>query len=330
MKIFITGATGSIGAHLVKMLSERGHTCHVLVRSLAKAELLDFPNVVAFQGDITDPRSIDKAMQGCQQAYHLAALAKVWAKDSGIFYRINVDGTVNVLEAAVKHQLDRVVVCSTGGVFGPSIHAVVKEDKARDIDIFNEYEGSKAMAESRVKDFVIEHDLDVVIVSPTRVYGPFLFGEPSSTTLMVDKFVNEGWRIYPGTGHELGNYVYIEDVALGHILAMEKGRKGHTYILGGDNYDYFQFYKLLGEAAGIQRKMFTIPMGLQVFFAKIQLFMAEYLGKEPMITPKWIAKAKYHWEVSPAKAVKELGLPITPIAEGLKKTVAYVRARKKV
>jgi nucleoside-diphosphate-sugar epimerase len=326
MKVFVTGSTGSIGAHLVKILSEKGHTIHILVRSLEKAQNLPFKNIVPFRGDILDKKSIDAALEGCQQVYHLAAFAKVWAKDTGTFYKINVEGTVNVLRSAVEHKVEKVVVTSTGGVFGPSLKGIVTEEKIRDIDFFNEYEGSKTFAESRVKDFVNIHGLDVVIVSPTRVYGPFIFGEPSSTTLMIDQFVNHGWRFYPGTGKEIGNYAYIEDVALGHILAMEKGQKGQTYILGGVNCDYITFYKKLADVSGIKRRMLRIPLWFQMAIARFQLFLAERFGKEPMITPKWIAKGKYNWEVSSERAIRELGLPVTPLEEGLRKTVEYVKS----
>lgn len=328
MKIFVSGSTGSIGAHLVKMLSERGHTVHCLVRSLDKAKNLDFPNIIPFPGDITDKNSIDKAMKGCRQAYHVAAIAKVWAKDSGIFYKINVEGTINVLQSALDHSIEKVVVTSTAGIYGPSLNGIITEEKVRDIDIFNEYEGSKAMAELRIKDFVIKHDLNVVIVSPTRVYGPFIFGEPSSTTILVDKYVNHSWRIIPGTGKELGNYVYIEDVALGHILAMEKGLKGETYLLGGDNYDLETIYSKLAKITGIKRKMFKAPLWIQIVMAKVQLLMAEWFGKEPIFTPKWVAKGRYNWELSADKAKRELGLPVTPIDEGLLKTVEYVKSLK--
>ncbi len=325
MKIFVTGATGSIGQHLVKMLAERGHTIHALVRSVEKAKAQSLNNLTYFQGDLSDKASIDKAMSGCQQVYHLAACAKVWAKHSGEFYAINVTGTVNILEAAVKHKIEKVVVTSTAGVLGPSLSNTITEDTVRELDFFNEYEGSKSMAESRVKDFVNNCNLNVVIVSPSRVYGPFLSGPASSITLMIDKYVNGKWRVYPGTGKEIGNYVYIEDVALGHILAMEKGRKGHTYLLGGENHDYISFYSKLGEASGIDRKMIRIPVWVQLTFARIQLLLAERFGKEPSITPKWISKGNYNWELSSHKAIQELGLPVTPLSEGLRKTVAYVK-----
>jgi len=247
MKIFISGGTGSIGAHLVKELSAQGHTVHALVRSLEKGKNIEFQNVLLFKGDILNYLEIERAMKGCQQVYHLAAYAKVWAKNTGDFYKFNVEGTVNVLKSAHVNSVDKVVVTSTAGVLGPSLSGIINEEKIRDIDFFNEYEGSKSMAESKIKDFIINYGLNVVIVSPSRVYGPFLFGEPSSVTLMVDKFVNGSWRIYPGTGKELGNYVYIEDVVVGHMLAMQHGKSGNTYILGGENHDYISFYSTLSD-----------------------------------------------------------------------------------
>ena len=327
MKVFVTGGTGSIGAHLVKMLSEQGHTIHVLVRSLKKAENLKFGNVVPFEGNLLDQSSIERAMEGCTQAYHLAAFAKVWAKDTGEFFRQNVGATENVLKAAVKLKVDKVVVTSTAGVLGPSLNGTITESKVRDKDFFNEYEGSKSMAESRVKDYVIKHDLNVVIVAPTRVYGPFIFGEPSSITLMVDKYVNGAWKVYPGNGKQIGNYVYIEDVAVGHLLAMEKGKKGETYLLGGDNHDYIEFYKLLADVSGVHKKMYKAPIWGQMLFAKYQLFMANYFGKDPVITPKWIARGRYDWVLSAEKAHNELGMPVTPLKEGLEKTVEWLKNR---
>ncbi len=327
MKVFISGGTGSIGAHLVKMLSEKGYTIHVLARNMDKVKLLDFPGVVGFKGDILDAESVDKAMEGCDQAYHLAAMAKVWARNTGDFYDMNVQGTKNVLDAAMKHGVKRIVCTSTAGVLGPSISGEVTEDKVRNKDFFNEYEGSKAAAESKIKDYVIQHGLDVVIVSPTRVYGPFLFGESSSITLMIDKYINKSWRLYPGTGREVGNYVYIEDVALGHILAMEKGKKGHTYILGGNNYSFVEFFGMIRELSGVNVKLWVIPHWAQVLFGKIQVFKGKYLGGEPLITPKWLAKGKYNWVVDVSKAKNELGLPITDVKTGIQNTIDAIRAR---
>lgn len=322
MSIFITGGTGYIGAHLLKKLTDSGEKIHVLVRSEKKATDIKHPNVIIFEGDIMNKDSIKDAMQGCSKVYHLAAFAKVWAKDPKIYFDINVTATVNVLEVAQELGVSKVIVTSTAGVYGASVSGCITETYVRDFDFFNEYESSKAISESRIKDFVIA-GLDVSIVSPTRVYGPYLFGQPHSVTQLIHKYVKGNWRIIPGNGTKIGNYVFIDDVIDGHILAMEKGKKGHTYILGGENHDYNSFFKTLAIESGIHRKMIKLPIGFQMLFSRIQLMKIPF-GGTPLITPKWIAKGKYDWKVDANKAINELGLKITSLKEGVKKTIDWV------
>ncbi len=322
MSIFITGGTGYIGAHLLKRLADSGEKIHVLVRSEKKATNIKHPNVAIFEGDIMNKDSIRYAMQGCNKVYHLAAFAKVWAKDPKIYFDINVTATVNILEVAQELEVSKVIVTSTAGVYGASVSDDITETYVRDFDFFNEYESSKAISESRIKDFVIA-GLDVSIVSPTRVYGPYLFGQPQSVTQLIHKYVKGNWRIIPGDGTKIGNYVFVDDVIDGHILAMEKGQKGHTYILGGENHDYNSFFKILAIESGIHRKMIKLPIGFQMLFSRIQLMKIPF-GGTPLITPKWIAKGKYDWKVDANKAINELGLKVTSLQEGVKKTIDWV------
>ena len=326
MSIFITGGTGYIGAHLLRKLTDSDETIHVLVRSKKKASDIEHPNIAIFEGDIMNKESIKKAMKGCSKVYHLAAFAKVWAKDPKIYFDINVTATVNVLEVAQELGVSKVIVTSTAGVYGASVSDDITETYVRDFDFFNEYESSKAISESRIKDFAIA-GLDVSIVSPTRVYGPYLFGEPQSVTQLIQKYVKGKWRIIPGDGTKVGNYVFIDDVVDGHILAMENGKKGHTYILGGENHDYNSFFKILAIESGIHRKMIKLPIGFQMMFARIQLLKIPF-GGTPLITPKWIAKGKYDWKVDSSKAVNKLGLKITSLKEGIKKTIDWVEGAK--
>ena len=322
MSIFITGGTGYIGAHLLKRLADSGEKIHVLVRSEKKATNIKHPNVAIFEGDIMNKDSIRDAMQGCNKVYHLAAFAKVWAKDPKIYFDINVTATVNILEVAQELEVSKVIVTSTAGVYGASVSDDITETYVRDFDFFNEYESSKAISESRIKDFVIA-GLDVSIVSPTRVYGPYLFGQPQSVTQLIHKYVKGTWRIIPGDGTKIGNYVFVDDIIDGHILAMEKGQKGHTYILGGENHDYNSFFKILAIESGIHRKMIKLPIGFQMLFSRIQLIKIPF-GGTPLITPKWIAKGKYDWKVDANKAINELGLKVTSLQEGVKKTIDWV------
>jgi len=325
MKIFITGGTGYIGSHLVKALVARGYIVHALCRSENKAKQISGEGVEIFFGDLDKESKILEAMKGCDIVFHVAAIAKVWEKDSGRFYKINVEGTKNVLDAALECGVKRVIFTSTGGVYGASINGPLSESSVRQKDFFNEYEGSKCLAESWVKDYVIQ-GLDVVIVSPTRVYGPYLFGKPESATRMIHDFVKGSWRWIPGPAEKLGNYVYIDDVIEGHILAMEKGEKGRTYILGGANHSYTDFFSILKSVSGIKRKLFPLPISLIYLIAYISLKLAEWFNIEPALTPKWVAKAKYNWEVDTSRAVLELGLKPTSLESGLRKTVEWIRS----
>lgn len=324
MRYFVTGATGFIGSHLVNSLIANGHQVNAFCRSKRKAELLP-GNASIFYGDILQDDAIRKGMTGCDYVIHLAAYARVWARDPGNFYKINVSGTNLVLQAARDLEIKKVVVVSTAGIYGASFDDIIDEGFVRKKDFFNEYEGSKALSESWIKDFVFA-GLDVVIVSPTRVYGPYLSGSWESISLMIMKYVSGRWRFLPGPPDRIGNYVYVDDVVKGLLLALDRGKTGRTYILGGENHSYGDFFKILSDVSGIKRKMFRIPVFISYVFAWIQLAAAKLFGVEPLITPKWVPKAKYHWAVSSARAERELGYKITTLAEGLNKTVMWIKS----
>ena len=325
MKVFITGGTGFIGAHLINALIEAGHHVHVLVRTLSKASNLPSEGVSIFKGDILNPKSIKAAMQGCEQVYHLGGNASIYEKDPTRYFTINVDGTRNIMDAALELGIKRMVFTSSAGVLGPSVGGVVTEEKCRNIDFFNEYESSKAMAESLVKSYAAEKGLDAVIVLPTRVYGAYLFGEPASVSLLIKKYIAGNWKIIPGDGTKVGNYVYVDDVVRGHMLAMQNGAKGASYILGGENYSYNDFFKVLKEVSGLDYKLFKTPIRAQMVFARLNKFFSLLMGKTPALTTKWVRRGNYHWEVDPSKSVDDLGVKITPLSEGIRKTIFMLK-----
>lgn len=327
MKIFVSGATGFIGATLTRRLLADGHQVHALVRSPSKAEPLSHPSLTLFQGDLSDNPTIGDAMKGCDAAFHLAAYAKVWARDPALYFDLNVLGTEAVMQAAAEYGVKKIVVTSTAGVWGPSLRGPITEARARDLDFLNEYESSKALADSRAKDYIIQNGLDAVFVCPTRVYGPFLIGETGSITSLVERYLFSGWKIIPGRGEQIGNYVFIDDVVEGHIRALEKGVRGRTYILGGVNATYNEFFRVLGEVSGLPRRMIHLPLGIQHIFTRLQLLGARWFGKEPVLTPSWMGKSLYNWEVDPSRMVSELGVQPIGLEEGLRKTVEWLRSR---
>lgn len=322
MNIFVSGANGFIGAHLALRLADQGHVVHALVRNPKGAEHLIHPNIRLFKGDLLDEIAVLHAMKGCHQAYHAAAFAKVWEKVRGSYFSVNVKGTINVLSAANSNHVERLVFVSTAGIFGPSTQGVITEKSTRPMDFFNAYESSKCLAESVVKDAVL-NGLDVVIASPTRVYGPYISGPSESVTLLIQKYLSGKWRLIPGDGSLLGNYVFVDDVVNGLLLAMEKGRKGQTYIIGGSNHDYNEFFRVLSEVSGIHKRMVHVPMAFQMLFARFQLLKPLW-GKPPSITPGWVAKGLYSWEVSSQKAIEELGYKPGSLRSGLMDTVLWL------
>lgn len=329
MKIFISGATGFIGARLAMTLAEQGHNVHALVRKTSVTSVIEHKNIHLFEGDITSHETVEAAMKGCDQAYHLGAYVKVWAKDEARFFQINVMGTIHVLHAAEKLKVKKVVVTSTADVYGPSGTGVLHEDSVRMTEFMSEYESSKFMSEERIQHFIRRHHLQVVIVNPTRLYGPGLLNDSNAVTKMIKDYTQGKWHIIPGNGHSVGNYVFIDDVVQGHILAMEKGRTGEKYILGGENISYNDFFRILTEVSGKKHWLLHLPLWLMLFVSRIQLMMANLFGMEPLIVPRWVRRFMKNWALSSEKAQKELGYNPLPLREGYRLTLDWLAGEKK-
>lgn len=329
MQIFITGATGYIGNILANRLANEGNTVHALSRSPSKNHLLDHPNIKIFDGDITDPWSVEKAMQNCGQVYHLAAYARVWSKDPADFYRLNVEATKNVLEAARKVGVKRIVFTSTAGVLGPSGKKPVKEDDARIGEVMNDYEATKTEAETLCGQYVKDYGMDIVIVNPPRVYGPGVESESNAVSKLIKLYLKGKWRIMPGDGKRTGSYVHVDDVVNGHILAMQKGRTGERYILGGENASYQEFFDTLGKITGRKLRLYNLPVPLMLLVGYAMMFRTKLTGKPPLVTPVWVKKYFYNWSLSSQKAQEELGYNYRPLDEGLRQTVEWIKQNSK-
>lgn len=326
MNIFMTGATGYIGRLLAQKLAEKGHTIHALCRSSSQTEDLQHPNIKFFEGDLLNSESLDRAMASCEQAYHLAAFAKVFTKQPELHDEINVEGTLNVLAAARKAGVQRTVFTSTGGVFGFSTpEKPVDEDTPRNIGFFNHYERTKTEAEEKIRELVAQGQ-DIVIVNPTRVYGPGLLSESNAATRLMQLYYKGKWKMSPGDGTKLGNYVFVNDVVYGHILAMENGRAGERYIIGGVNASYTRLFDTLGKYAPKKLKLINAPVWLMLTVANFELAKAKLFNLKPLITPMYAKKYTYHWGLSSAKAEKELGYQITSLDDGISQTIEWLKA----
>ena len=326
-RIFVSGATGFIGSHLVLHLANEGHTVHAMFRSFQKAEILKQKNICLFKGDVCDKSSLEAAMALCEEAYHLGAFARLWDKDPNLCQRVNVEGTLNVLDTAVKCGIKKLVVTSTAGVLGPSNSKPIDEECERTSEFFNSYELSKFEMEKKVLEYV-EKGLLVVIVNPTRVFGPGILSEANSATKIINAYIHGKWHIIPGSGNSTGNYVFIDDIVKGHILAMEKGLPGERYILGGTNLSFLDFFSVISAVSGKRYRMIRLPSQLLICISGLVFFFSRLFGKTPRLAPQWIKRYLQNWAVSSKKAERKLGYKITPIEEGIRKTVQWLRKRQ--
>lgn len=322
-RIFITGGTGFIGQKLAKNLADEGHEVVALIRSKNKAQELQHERISFVEGDLFSTDALNAGMEGCDEVYHLAAFASVWAKDD-TFEKVNINGTLNILDVAKVQGVKKTLVTSTAGVIGPAIDGPVHEDTPRQVDFFTPYESSKYESELKIKEYV-QNGQHVVIVNPTRVYGPGPLNVSNSVTKLVKQYIEGKWKFMPGDGMSTGNYVYVEDVINGHKLAMQNGRAGERYLLGGEDATYHELFDTIAQIGGKKHKLYKMPLGVMLTFGKMQLFMAENFGRQPMITPGWVRKYLYEWRVSSEKARNELGYQITPLKEGIQETVNWLR-----
>lgn len=327
MKVFITGATGYIGANLALKLAKAGHTVHALVRSPDKATLLDHPNITLFKGDILDNTSIKEAIHSCEAVFHLAAYARVWAETPATYFEINVEGTKNILKAALEAGVRKMVYTSTAGVIGPSYGQPSSEDTTRIVDFFSAYEGSKLMSENWVLHY-LQQGLDTVIVYPPRVYGPGVMSDSNAVSKLIEQYINGKWKLMPGDGMRTGCYAYIDDITDGHIKALERGTPGERYILGGENVDYHRLFELIRKHSGVNKKLYNVPMPLMLAFGQSQILKYRLTGTPPLLTPSWVKKYLYDWSLSSEKAIKDLAYTITPLDDGIRQTVEWLKNNK--
>lgn len=329
-KIFVTGGTGYVGSQLVRALLRRGDEVRILLFDPSEVKELEGEQGVEFiPGDLLSPEALKRGMQGCDRVFHLAAYAKNYAKDRNLFFKINVEGTRNVLDAAgATGGIEKIVCTSTIVTLGPTREGEVgNENMSRTTSAYyTEYEESKAAGERLMLERA--QDLPITIVNPTRVYGPGKNTEGNSLSKMIELYVDGKFPFLLGGGRHVGNYVFVPDLVRGHILALDRGRIGERYILGGENVSLSDFFKRIGEVSGHSRRQFALPASIARTFSRIEKFRADLGNHYPVITPGWVDTFLVHWAYSSEKAIRELGYEITPLTEGLQATWASIRQHR--
>lgn len=321
MRALVTGATGFVGGMVARELRRAGHEVRLIVRPDADRRQVRDLKVEIYYGDIRDFDSLRRAIAGCTQVYHVAALYKLWVRHKREIYDSNVTGTENVLKAARENGVEKVIYTSSVATLGlPGNGTAGTEETPVSLsDMIGHYKRSKFLAEQVALRYAQE-GLPVVIVNPSTPVG---VGDlkPTPTGKLIVDFLNGQMPGYIDTGL---NLVDVEDVAYGHLLAAEKGQVGEKYILGHENLTLQQILALLAELTGRPAPRFKVPYALALGVAYADAALARLMpGREPFVPPVGVKLSKKKMFFDASKAVRILGLPQTPVREALRKAVLW-------
>ena len=328
MNCFVTGASGFIGANLVHELVAREHKVKALLRPGSDPRELREVEFERVAGDLSDKARLQEAMHGCDWCFHVAASYHLWLRDYRPMYAANVQGTRNVLEAAAAAGCSRIVYTSTVGCIGlphPNHGRVTPSDEStpvREAQMTNHYKRSKWQAE-QVANQLARDGVPVIIVNPTAPVGPRDV-KPTPTGKVIVDFLNRQMPAYLDTGL---NWVHVRDVAIGHILAAQEGCIGERYILGNaeGNWTMKQAFAVLEEVTGIPAPKWQIPYSVALCAAYANEAISLITHQPPKAPLAGVRMAKYKMFFSPAKAIRELGLPQTPPKQALADAAEWFR-----
>ena len=324
MRVFLTGATGFLGSHVARVLSEQGAELRFLVRPTSNLKNLEGLKADTATGDLRDAASLEKAMSGCDTVFHVAADYRLWVRDPAEMYRSNVAGTRAVLEAARKNNVRRVVYTSSVATIGfTSDGKPADEDSPVSLaDMIGHYKRSKFMAEQIALE-AGRSGLEVVTVNPTTPVGEQDV-KPTPTGRIVLDFLKRKFPAYVETGL---NLVDVRECARGHVMALEKGKTGERYILGGEDLTLKQILDKLGKLTGLPSPKIKLPY-IFAFAAGVvdEAITAGLLHREPRATVDTVRMGKKKMFASSAKAEHELGWKLVPVEDALRRAVDWFRA----
>lgn len=315
----VTGATGFVGWHVARRLTEKGYRVRALVRPGSRLRELEAEPVA---GDLRDPASLERAAAGCSLIFHVAADYRLWVRDPAEMYASNVGGTRNLLEAARRAGVERVVYTSTVGAIGIPAEGVGDEQTPVSLaDMRGPYKRSKFLAEQAALKAARE-GLPVVIVNPTAPIGDHDF-KPTPTGRIILDFLRGAMPAYIDTGL---NFVDVENVAEGHLQACEHGRTGERYILGSENLTLRQFLERLAVVSGRPAPRRRIPYAVAWLAGVLSTGWAGLSGRPPRAPLDAVRMARKKMFVSSVKAMRELGYAPRPVDEALRRAADWFRA----
>lgn len=315
----MTGGTGFVGANLVRLLLAEGFRVRVLVRSQSSLSNLHGLDVEAVPGDLLAENLVDQ-LRGCQVLFHVAAHYSLWRADRDALYHSNVLGTRHILAAAQAAGIERTVYTSSVAAIGvPGNGKIADETYQSPIEkLVGDYKKSKYLAEQEAHQAVARGQ-DIVIVNPSTPIGPWDI-KPTPTGDLILRFLRRQMPVYLDTGL---NLIHVQDVVRGHLLALERGKTGDRYILGHQNLSLKQILQQLSALTGLPAPSNTIPAWIPLTAAWTDEYLLTRLGKQPSVPLDGVRMAQQKMYYDATKAVRELGLPQTPIHQALQEAVDW-------
>jgi farnesol dehydrogenase len=325
VRVFVTGGTGFLGGHLVERLVSSGFDVTALGRRAEDASRLPAGARIVV-GDVTDLGSLERGMEGCGAVFHAAALVKRWTRDPREFDRVNIEGLGNVLRAAARAGVRKILYTSSFIALGPTDGTIGDEDHdPRPRMLHNDYERTKWAADrfARVK---AREGEPLVVLYPGVIYGEGRLTDGNIIAQAVKKHLEGTLPGTIGPGDRRQCFTYVKDAAEGHLLAFQKAEFGSRYILGGENRTVRELFDLVEKASGKPAPKRKIPYAVASLVGRAQRYRAYLTGRAPELTDEEVKIYRREWAYSSDRAIRDLGYRITPLEEGVWRMVAWLQA----
>jgi farnesol dehydrogenase len=318
--ILLTGATGYLGSQIARELIAQRRPFRILGRDPSRLAFNPVEvGVDVVTGDLRDPSAVRQAVRGVEAIIHTAALVKTWVPDRRHFWQTNVQGLTDLLREAAEAGVRRIVYTSSFIALGPSSDVKAGEELRHRSPYANDYEETKAQALVWLRNQ--KGQFPVVTLLPGVIYGPGPKTEANLVGGMIEQYLAGKFPGLLGSGEQRWSFAYNGDVVAAHLAALDRGVPGEEYLLAGDNRSLNDFFRLLTELSGVHHRVLHLPFWAGKLMGEIELMRAKLTGLPPQVTPGVVEIFKHDWVYSGEKAVRQLGYHVTPLEEGLAKTL---------